>query len=210
MNKNDLISYTQDFISLLIQNLDSKLIRSIILFGSVSRGDFDKESDIDIFIDLFDKNKSKSVEKIIERVKFDFEAIKERKWKLRNINFEILCIVGDLLSEEWKSLRRSIENSGIVLYGKFNPNTENKISYIMIKYDLSALDQKEKMVVIRFLFGYEKKVGDKTYKKEGLVKELSGRKIKNGVILIPTQRKNDILEYLNQKGIKFEIEEIWS
>ena len=61
MRKDDLISYTQDFISLLFQNLDSGLIRSIVLFGSVSRGDFDKESDIDLFIDLFDESKEKIV-----------------------------------------------------------------------------------------------------------------------------------------------------
>jgi len=81
MKKNDIISYTQDFISLLFQNLDSKLVRSIVLFGSASRGDFDQESDIDLFIDLFDESKKKSVEKKVEEVKFDFECIKEKKWK---------------------------------------------------------------------------------------------------------------------------------
>ena len=210
MKKNDIISYTQDFISLLFQNLDSKLVRSIVLFGSASRGDFDQESDIDLFIDLFDERKKKSVEKKVEEVKFDFECIKEKKWKLRNIDFEVVCTVGSLVSDEWKPLRRSIESSGIVLYGKFNQESKNGSLKKMIKYDLNRLKQNEKMTVIRHLFGYEKKIGKKTYKKDGLVKEFGGRKIKNGVFLIPNQRTKDILDYLNKKKVKFEIQEIWS
>ncbi|MBD3155828.1 MAG: hypothetical protein GF368_04185 [Candidatus Aenigmarchaeota archaeon] len=209
MKKADLISYTQDFISLLFQGLDTKIVRSIVLFGSVSRGDFDKNSDVDLFVDLYDEKNSDKVEEIIESVKFDFEEIKKRKWNLRNIDLEIICTVGNLLSENWKSLRKSIESSGIVLYGKFNDD-EEKTHYTMIKYNLSSLEQKDKMKVIRDLFGYRKEVNDKTYEKKGLVRELGGRKIENGVFIIPNERSKEILDYLKEMGVEFEIEEIWS
>ena len=136
--------------------------------------------------------------------------IRERKWKLRGIDFEVVCTVGDLLSDEWESLRKSIKNSGIVLYGRFTHESRNGSPYKMIKYGLARLKQKEKMAVIRCLFGYEKRVGEKTYKKDGLVKELGGRKIKNGVILVPKEGTKNVLDYLNKKKIKFEIQEIWS
>jgi len=49
----NLISYSIDFVSFLIQKTKSReKIKNIILFGSVARGEADRESDIDLFIDI--------------------------------------------------------------------------------------------------------------------------------------------------------------
>ena len=55
MNKK-LVAYAMGFASFLMQKLGEKeagKIKSIILFGSASRGEAGKGSDIDIFIDTF-------------------------------------------------------------------------------------------------------------------------------------------------------------
>ena len=49
IEKNELISYALDFVSYLVGK--GKNINRIILYGFVARGDFDKESDIGLFID---------------------------------------------------------------------------------------------------------------------------------------------------------------
>src|SRR3990167_7304033 len=55
-----LISYAMDFSSFLIQKIKEKeKIRNIILFGSVSRDEANKKSDIDIFIDLIKEEEHK-------------------------------------------------------------------------------------------------------------------------------------------------------
>ncbi len=51
MNRYELIAYAMDFCSFLLKSEMANEIKKIILFGSVARGDFDSESDIDIFID---------------------------------------------------------------------------------------------------------------------------------------------------------------
>jgi len=50
LSQNEIIAYAMDFCSYLISKID-KGINSIILYGSIVRGDFDEESDIDLFID---------------------------------------------------------------------------------------------------------------------------------------------------------------
>ena len=54
MNR-ELVAYALDFTSFLLDRLPERTIqsiKSIILFGSVARGTADKDSDIDLFIDV--------------------------------------------------------------------------------------------------------------------------------------------------------------
>ena len=51
MERENLISYAANFVSFLLDEKIAKHINRIVLFGSVARGNFDKESDIDVFID---------------------------------------------------------------------------------------------------------------------------------------------------------------
>ena len=111
MEKTELHSYALDFASYLLSNTGG--IQRIILFGSVARGDFDKESDIDLFIDTNDKK----LEKIIPKLTDSFYSTeKAKRWKLKGITHHFSCLVGELDSSEWKDLKRSIINHEIVLY----------------------------------------------------------------------------------------------
>ena len=66
LNKEELLAYTYNYLSYLFRS-KTTLINQVILFGSVARGDFDENSDVDIFIDVDSKNE-KEMNKIAERV----------------------------------------------------------------------------------------------------------------------------------------------
>ena len=65
MKKTEIYSYVYDFLSRLIERLEEDSIRSIIVFGSVARGDFDKESDVDIISDTTKEDVSSMVKKAL-------------------------------------------------------------------------------------------------------------------------------------------------
>ncbi len=47
-----MIGYAQSFVSFLLDSYVGGKVRKIILFGSVARGDFSTESDIDLFVEV--------------------------------------------------------------------------------------------------------------------------------------------------------------
>ena len=53
MNRNKLISLSMNFSSFLVGQMD---VKSVILFGSVAKNNFDDESDIDIFVECNEKD----------------------------------------------------------------------------------------------------------------------------------------------------------
>ena len=118
MKKNEIYSYITDFLSLLYfkKNFLDR-ISSIILFGSVARGDFDKKSDVDIFIDVKNKDNVRKVEEIIDLALNEFELKARDVWHIRNIKNPIKCIVGVLKDERWSELRKDIQSYGVVLFG---------------------------------------------------------------------------------------------
>ena len=110
---NNLKSYASYFVSYFLDNLNNVNFEKIILFGSVAREEATKESDIDIFIEIKKENKKLEIEikKILENFYKSREAL---LFKAKRIDNKINLIIGKL--EEWKDLRDSIENTGIILY----------------------------------------------------------------------------------------------
>ena len=86
LNKNELIAYALDFASYLISKVGK--IDRIILHGSVARGDFDEESDIDLFIDSREKIEKK-VNKLIDSY---YKTKKFKEWELKGVSNEFSCI----------------------------------------------------------------------------------------------------------------------
>ncbi len=116
MNYN-LVSYAMDFSSFLMQNIKEKdRIKNIILFGSVARGESNKESDIDLFIDIINEDK---IEEESNKILKDFYNSTKFKnyWKLFNTKNKIKLTIGKL--DEWEDLKNSIISNGLSLYGKY-------------------------------------------------------------------------------------------
>jgi len=203
MEKNNLISYAMSFVSFLLDDKIAAYIDNIVLFGSVARGDFDEESDIDIFVDS-----RKEIEKDVTRVLNLFRISEiNRKWELKGVKNEISVKVGML--EKW-SLARDVISNGIILYGKYKKFPKDVKYYAMVIMDFRGMNRCKKLRLWRKLYGHRQRVGKKIYQSKGMVNELGGKKIEKSVILIPMENVKKITDFVNKNKIDCRVYEIWS
>ena len=200
--RNELIAYAIDFVSYLISKEPE--INRIILHGSVARGDFDEESDIDLFVDVLKYDKK--VEKKINNITNDYHKTKKfKEWELKGIKNTISLIVGNLDKNEWKELKRSIMNTGIVLYGKYKGEVEKIKQYTLFSFENIKPDNK-RVAVFRKLFGF--KLKNKAY--SGIIEQYNGIRVGKGAVLIPIENVNAIKEYFQEKKIPIKMYDLWS
>lgn len=200
MKRENLIAYSVNFVSFLLDNL-GKDINQVILFGSVARGDFDNESDIDLFIDTkTDEEKIRNLFSLFKKSEI------QRKWELKGLKHEISLKIGNL--NEWK-LKRSIISDGIVLYGKFAGIPEKIEHYALFNLSFGGIKKSRQVKLWRKLYGYKQKVGKRIYETRGLVKELQGRRFES-TITIPNKNTQIITDFLKKEKIKYIATEIWS
>lgn len=205
MDKFLFISYALQFSSFLLEKKKiAEKIDNIILFGSMVSGNFDEESDIDIFVDTDEKNE--------EEINKELYAFNKSKyydyWKLKGLKNEISLKIGRL--EKWKELKREIISNSIVLYGKFNSKPDKLKHLAIVKINTSNFLRKKQVLFWRKLYGYKQKIGKKIYTSEGLMFELNGKKLDKGIILLPYEKINRLYEFLDSNKIKYETYEIWS
>lgn len=195
-----MLSYAMDFVSYLLTEgyLESYNLRNIILYGSVARGDFTKDSDIDIFIDIDADKKFK--EKLKNTVHNFYGSVWHRNWERFAITNQINCLAGRL--EEWKDLERSIISNGIVLYGSYKPEINGKVMTLF--YIEGVKPESRRVFINRKLFGY-KRYGKKI---SGLMQELNGEKIGKGCFMIPIESSQKMLQFLRKNKVKTTIREI--
>lgn len=195
-----MISYAMDCASYLFANVDN--IDSIILHGSIARGDYDKKSDIDLFIDTTDKKIQIKAEKVLANY---YRTQTYKNWNLKSINNPISLIVDNLDSDEWKNLKRAIINTGIILYGKYKANTEKVNCYTLFSFS-NIKPNKKRVSVYRKIFGFS--INKKEYK--GLVKEWNAVKISSGSLLIPIEKVKDAKRFFSQNKVTVKLYDFWS
>jgi predicted nucleotidyltransferase len=204
MKKEIIISYLYDFLSDLMNSLNNKKINQIILFGSVAKDDFDKESDIDIFIDT-----EEDIEKEYKNALFNFEKRSERTWKLKEIDFPINSIRDNLKKEKWDNLRQEISSNGIILYGRYKKELKELEHKIMITYSIKKLNSNKKMKIIRILNGYKNIKNKKVYIQKGLIEKTNSKKIDTNSIIIKYDYLNDFKKIFKDNKVSYTIKEIW-
>lgn len=194
------IAYAQDALTFLfLDNEHKEQIKGVYLFGSAVRGELEKESDIDIFIDCKPQHEE-SLQKEAERAIMRFHQSKDyEKWK--NLSFEhpISVQAGDL--DTW-GLKSSILSEGITLYSNkpFSLPAERKI---LIVFTLPK-NKKKYLKLTRMLFGRK----EEGYKDKGIVKSNGGIKIGSNVIIIPSGSQKKIIELMNKEKIEYSLKEI--
>jgi|SRR3989344_967150 len=202
MKQTNLIAYAAHFVSFVLDHGVLQKINRIILFGSVARDIFDEESDIDIFVDT-----TEDIEKEIKNLLALFQHSEmQRKWELKGIKNNISVKVGDI--NKWK-IKRDIISNGILLYGKFKEIPENVEYYLLITPSFKKMKRSLKVKMWRKLYGYKQKVGEKTYKTQGLLEKLDGRRISNGM-MIKMANKKELIDFLNREKIHYKVVEVWS
>lgn len=194
-----ILAYASYFCSYLLNNFkDSEIIKRILLFGSVAKGEATKNSDVDIFIDV----ESNKFEKHIKKILLDFYQSREALiFKAQGIDNKINLIIGKL--EEWKELKESIENTAIVLYGRYAPSDRSGKKYSVIFWDKI---EKNRGAFLNKLYGFSS--GEKKYK--GLVDFLGGRKFAKSSVMIPVENREKILKLVKEYGVNAKIMEVWA
>ncbi len=194
-----LIAYAQDFASFLLENLKNPdKVDSIILFGSVVRGEAMKSSDIDIFIETkldIQKEISELTDKFYKNIRY------KKYWSLLGIKNEFHVETGIL--NEWKSLERSLHAQGIILFGKYKSEKKGEPFYL---FSIEQSKSRNKNVSVwRKLYGYKQKINKKIYEKNGLIKEYNGERIAKGSFMIPANNAQKIISFLKNNKIKYKI-----
>ena len=194
MNKK-LVAYAMGFASFLMQKLGEKeagKIKSIILFGSASRGEAGKGSDIDIFIDTFaETGLQKQVDGTVESF---YKSQNFKYWELLSITNPISCIVGRL--GKWKSLKPSIIANGIALYSKYTGLMKGKS--LVIVYWGSVRPESKRVLLSKKLYGYSFK--GKAY--PGIYKEAGVEKLGSNCISVPLESSKAVLSIFKGLGIQ--------
>lgn len=199
--KTNLISYGMDFASFLIQKIkDKDLIKNIIIFGSVSREEYDEKSDIDIFIDVSKENSKleKEIEEILE--KFLDSTKYKSYWKLLGINNEIKLTIGKL--DNWKELKPSIIANGITLYGKFKSDIKGKHKTLLVWENIKP--NSKRVLLNKQLFGFNQ--GKKFY--PGLLQKYEGERLGKGCIIVPLENSLVFQKLFKKHRTTFKIKKI--
>lgn len=203
-------SYIYDFLSVVLENCKiNKYTKNIILFGSVARGKFDKKSDIDLFFDIKNKSDEKFLEESLGTSLKSFEVKSSKTWRLKGINLPIKFLVGDLNSEEWKSLKEDIISNGVSLFGKFETLPERINHYALFYFSLEKLKRKDKMKFLRKMFGYTNIKSKKLYVHKGYLEKMEGIKLGPNTILFPLNEVENVKSIFKKFKITPKIIEVW-
>lgn len=197
----DIIGYGLSFVSFIFPKLEG--IKEIILFGSVAREEAIKESDVDLFFNINNKDKEKEIKKIIqfELGKFYKSKIAEI-WSNKGIKNEIKVQIGKL--EEWK-LKRSIISDGIILFSKYKKSPEKLKAYVYFNINpISEVAKRNK--ILRKLFGRK----EKGYDGKGLVEELMGKPQSLWSFFVPLENSKEIEKFFHDEKVSYKFFEIWT
>jgi len=203
ITREKLTAYALDFASFLLDSKIGSKIDKILLFGSVARGDFRSDSDIDLFVDAVPEVESE----VNRELKLFLLSVAHKNWVLKGVKNELSLKVGRL--KDW-SLKREVLSSGVMLYGKYTEPMESQKYYALIRITSSEKIFSKQMQIWRQLYGYQQKVGSKSYISKGLIEKNGGLKLGKAVFVIPMERKKEVLDFLKTKKIKYKINELWS
>lgn len=176
------------------KNIISK-INGIFLFGSVSRGDFDDDSDIDIFIDTNDESIVKKASIITLKT---FYSLEGKKWEYKGVKNKLSVKVGKL--EEW-DLKDSVEKEGIILYSQSSPKLKK---FLLFKIS-TIRDSAKRVKVMRKIFGRK----EKNYSEPGLTDKYPGEKISPSAFIISSEGMHEAASLLTKEKAEFSFKEIW-
>lgn len=185
-------------------------VHSIVLFGSVARGEADARSDID-FLVVFDTERSPK--RLPERRRVSAVALDLEKKFGKNIS---LVFTNRSFEGLDKQLVDTVLREGIVLYGGFPKVYAEKLElepFVLVYFSLKKLDRGAKMRVKRALYGYRtvKRVGGKQYvsEDEGLLARIGGRRTGVASVLVPARAFKELKRALERFGAEYEKLDVW-
>ena len=200
MKRADLIGYAHAYLSFVLPRLKTK-VKDIILFGSVARGDFGPESDVDLFFNGITEEEAKKLEWELKSLQKLFTTSKiQELWEQKGITNAITVKAGVL--EQWE-LRGSLLAEGLLLQGKYAGKIAGEGQMLFSLPAIKNLAKRNR--IMRALFGRK----EKNFKKKGLVPERGGTKMSPTVFMVPLQFSPEIVGLLRKEKIDFQLREMW-
>lgn len=198
--QSELTAYAISFASFVFPKLE--YIKEVVLFGSVARGEADKNSDIDLFFNLDNEKNEKQVKATLKKQTEKFYKSKIFElWSLKGIKNFIKIHVGNL--DRWK-LKRSIISEGKILYSSYKevPKDLKHFALFNIK---PIKDIAKRNKIIRKLFGRK----EENYSTTGILKEFNGKKISPTSFIVPAEHTQKIIKILGKEKIDYIFLEWW-
>ncbi|MFH0840635.1 MAG: nucleotidyltransferase domain-containing protein [bacterium] len=200
MNKRALqaIAYAQNALSFLFlgENIKDN-IKKIYLFGSAVRGELEKESDIDLFIDVEEKPVKEIEKAVASALSRFYQSNDYEKWKQMKFTYPFSFQVGEL--EKWE-LKTSVFAEGILLYSRevgFSPLERQVLFIIQL-----PKNKKKYLSFIREMYGR------KEYLSKGRLEQAKGKKISTNIIILPKENQTKIEKFLQKEKINYSLQEI--
>ena len=193
-------AYASYFVSYLINNFKKiENISNIILFGSAAKGEAKKSSDIDFFIEV--KRNSKGFEKEIINLVNDFYKSREALiFKTKGIDNKINVIAGRL--EDWTDLKKSIESTGVVLYGNYIASDVKGKKHVIFFWDKIG---KNRGAFLNKLYGFNS--NGKRYL--GLIENFNGKKLGKSSFMVSAEYREDIVKLLKHYKVNSKIIDVY-
>ena len=193
-------AYASYFASYLINNFKKiENISRVILFGSAAKGEASKSSDIDFFIEV--KRNSKGFEKEIINLVNDFYKSREALiFKTKGIDNKINVIAGRL--EDWADLRKSIESTGVVLYGNYIASDVKGKKHVIFFWDKIG---KNRGAFLNKLYGFNS--NGKRYL--GLIENFNGKKLGKSSFMVSAEYREDIVKLLKHYKVNSKIIDVY-
>ncbi len=165
---------------------------AVILFGSYARGEYDESSDYDLLVIFKDSQTMwKHRRELYEKV-----------GRLRLFVQILTRSQEELATRTEPTFLANIMRDGQALYSRFpfTYKTGEALAerMILITYKLRGLPHREKLKLAYRLFGK----GKKKAKATGVLAATEGRHLSPGCLLIPTDRAQQIIQVLNEFGVK--------
>lgn len=179
---------------------DFEGIVSVVLFGSVARGEATSKSDVDLMVIYSSKN-SETIKKINS---------------LATDNLQVLHFTLEELQDE-PTLAGALSGEGILLYGKpvtICMDDEDLKSQILIIYDTSHLPRNTRSTLYRSLYG-----GKSSYLKDGIkkikhypgiVEQVRAQKLAKAVIIVDRHNAPEIIKTLRRFKAKWKEIPVWT
>jgi len=189
---------------------DVPAIRSVVLFGSVAKGEADARSDADLLVVLDTKG---SVSRLPERKRVSEIALDLEKKFGKSIS---LVFTNRNFNGLDRQFVESVLREGLILYGRAPQVDARRLKlepYVLVYFSLRVMGKPEKMKLKRALYGHRtvKRYKGKTYKSEitGLVERLEGRRTGIASVLIPQGNFKELEDTLERFGVVYEKLDVW-
>lgn len=181
-------------------------LEHVIIYGSVARGEYDEDSDIDALV-LFADEKSR---------KENEEKVREAAAQVRG-KLPVLPSVyaRDALKEGDPEFFRGVFKDGIIVFSEKIQEIPVKEAlsakpFVIFTYSVKHLDTAEKTKFSHALLGRSTRAGGKEYEYGGVLDKVKGKFLGKGVVIAKQAAAQELREFFKGHEVEYEEYLVWA